>query len=422
MIEERLVSLAIALAIGLLIGVERGWQKREAAEGTRIAGVRTYGLIALFGALAGMLAQALDSALILGFALLATAGGLIAGQLSPARRPQDAGITSLVAGLVTAALGAATVLGYAIEAGAVAVIMIVLLGTKPQLHRWVRAIEAKELRAAVTLLLISVVALPLLPDRGYGPWESLNPYAIWWMVVLISAISFAGYLAMKLAGAAKGALLTGLFAGLASSTALTLHFSRLARARPAMMPVLAPGILLACATMFPRMLAVASIVYWPIFQTLAFPAAVMAIVAFTAAGLLYRRSRKSAPEAPSDLRNPLQLGSALGFGALLAVIMLAARGLESQFAGTGILALAGVSGLSDVDAITLTLADMSGAEITRLLAAQGIVVAAAANSLVKGAMALIIGGRGLGLRVLPPLGIAAAAGLATVWALAETGA
>jgi len=413
---DPLLSLAVALAIGLLIGLERGWHEREREEGGRVAGLRTFGLIGLFGGASGLLAIEMASGLLLGLAGLAVAGALIGGHLRAGRRSEDRSITSLIAGLVTFALGAATMLGYAVEAAAAAVVAALLLGYKPELHRWVRAIEAEELRSALKLLLISVVVLPVLPDRGFGPWQALNPYQIWWMVVLISAISFAGYLAMKIVGVRRGALVTGLLAGLASSTALTLHFSRLARRRGELAPMLAPAILLACGTMFPRMLLVASLVYWPIFALLVVPAAVMALILLGAALVMHRRGSRSEAEAAAPLSNPLQLGSALGFGLLLGAIMLAARGLEAEFSDGGVLALAGISGLTDVDAITLTLAGMSGAEITRALAAFAIVLAGAANSLAKGVMALAIGGRGLGLRVLGPLALAAATGLAIAWA------
>ena len=407
-----LLSLAVALAIGLLIGLERGWHEREAEEGSRVAGLRTFGLIGLFGGATALIAAELASGLLLGLAGLGVAGALIAGHLRAAGHSSDVSITSLVAGLVTFALGAATVLGYAVEAAAAAVVAALLLGYKPELHRWMRAIESDELRSALKLLLISVVILPVLPDRGFGPYGALNPYQIWWMVVLISAISFAGYLAMKIVGVARGALVTGLLAGLASSTALTLHFSRLGRRRPELAPMLAPAILLACGTMFPRMLIVASVVYRPMFQALLLPAAVMAGLVLAAALVLHRRSLHGQAEAIAPMSNPLQLGTALGFGLLLGVVMLAARWMEAQFSDAGVLALAGISGLSDVDAITLTLARMGETEITTALAGFAIVVAAAANSLAKGAMALAIGGRSLGLRVLLPLALAAGSGIA----------
>ena len=149
------------------------------------------------------------------------------------------------AGMLTFALGALASLDYIAVASAVGVATALVLGFKPELHHWLKTISRAELLAMLKLLLISVVLLPVLPDRGFGPWLALNPYEIWWMVVMIAGISFAGYMAVKIAGARKGILFTGLFAGFASSTALTLHYSRLARVDRELTKVLAAGVLIA---------------------------------------------------------------------------------------------------------------------------------------------------------------------------------
>jgi len=186
--QQTFLRLSVALAIGLLIGVERGWKEREAREGERVAGVRTYGLIGLLGGGMALVAERLGP-LPLALAFVALAGVLTAAYAINVERDDDAGITSLVAGLLTFVFGALAALGQVAVAAASAVVTTLLLGFKPVLHRWVSALEGKELRAGLKLLLISVVLLPILPDRGYGPWHALNPYQIWWMVVLIAAIS-----------------------------------------------------------------------------------------------------------------------------------------------------------------------------------------------------------------------------------------
>jgi uncharacterized membrane protein (DUF4010 family) len=295
------------------------------------------------------------------------------------------------------------------------VLTTLLLGYKPQLHRWVNALEGDELRAGIKLLLISVVLLPILPDRGFGPWEALNPYAIWWMVVLIAAISFVGYFAVKIGGAARGTVFTGLAGGLASSTALTLHFSRLAARDPALARVLATGILLACGTMFPRMLLVASLLNRELFQLLLVPALAMAACVYAPALVYLRRQSRVQSYEASPLRNPLELRTALGFGLLLAVVMLLGKALQELSGEAGVLVLAAASGVADVDAITLSLARMSGEDLALAVAAIGVVIAGAVNSLVKGAMAGVIGGRAVGLRVALPLAAAAGAGLLSAW-------
>lgn len=409
-----ILPLAIALAVGLLIGLERGWHERTAKEGTRVAGVRTYGLIGLLGGFAGLLASEARIDLV-GYAFVGLALALVAGHAIDAWRGGDVGITSLIAGLLTFVFGAGATLGYMVEAAAAAVVTALILGYKSTLHRWISLLEDTELRATLKLLLISVVVLPILPDRGYGPWQALNPYEIWWMVVLIAGISFCGYFAMRIAGTGKGALLTGFLGGLASSTALTLHFARLARQHPEVRQSLAPGILLACGTVFPRVLVVAGIVHPPIVPVIAVPALAMGAVIYVGAGLQWQPPPDKIDEQDqARLSNPLELGSAAIFGILLAVIMLAAKGLEVTFGGTGLMALAAAAGITDVDAITLTFARMSRTALSTDLAALGIILACATNSLVKAVLTVVIGGRALGLRTALPLGLAAAVGLALV--------
>ncbi len=409
---EYLLLLATSLAIGLLIGTERGWQARQAGEGRRVAGLRTYGLFGLLGGGAGLLARILEPDLLgylfVGFAITVTATYLV-----QRRGMGDIGMTSLVAALLTFILGAVATLGHAAEAAAAAVVTALLLGFKETLHGWLRRLEQRELHAALQLLLISVVVLPVLPDRGYGPWAALNPYEIWWMVVLIAAISFSGYFAMKIAGARKGILLTGLFAGLASSTAVTLHLSRLARGRPDMTGLTAAGILVACGTMFPRMLLVAGVVNPALLPALTPPLLSMAGLTYLAA-LWFWRQGGAAPALPATLRNPLELRVALVFGALLALVMLLGEALRATFGAAGLYGLAAVSGLADVDAMTLALSRMSQGDLALASAVAGIVIAGAANSVVKAVLAGLVGGRALALKVAPALALAAGGGLSLV--------
>ncbi|MDD3518385.1 MAG: MgtC/SapB family protein [Chromatiales bacterium] len=413
--QQVFLYLGVALAIGLLIGVERGWHERAAKEGGRIAGVRTFGLIGLLGGGVALLGERFGP-LIVGMVFVGLALALALVYVANLRRGRDdVGITSLVAGLVTFVLGALAAMGEIAVAGAAAVITTLLLSYKPLLHRWIGALEADELRAGVKLLLISVVLLPVLPDRGYGPWQALNPYTIWWMVVLIAAISFVGYFAVRIAGARRGILFTGAFGGLSASTALTLHFSRLSSRNPALAPTFAVGILVACGTMFPRMLLVASLIAPPLFEWLLVPSLVMAAFAYLPALVYWYRQMPREEDVASPLKNPLELKTALSFGLLLALVMLLGRALQEWLGEIGVLALAAASGVADVDAITLSLARMSQGDLAPRIAASGIVIAAAVNSAVKGVMASAIGGRAIGLRAAAPLFASAGAGLLTVW-------
>ncbi|MFN2349058.1 MAG: MgtC/SapB family protein [Thioalkalivibrio sp.] len=407
-------TLGVSLAMGLLIGLERGWHEREQSEGHRVAGIRTYALIGLLGGVWGLLSQELGH-LLLAVAFTALAIVLVAAHAIGQRDDPDIGITGVIAGLLTFAFGAMSALDLIAPAAAGAVITTLLLGIKPTLHDWVAKLERRELLATLKLLLISVVILPLLPDEGYGPWSALNPYRIWWMVVIIASISFAGYFAMKIIGERKGILFTGLFAGLASSTAVTLNFSRLAQKSHNMENVLSAGILVACATMFPRILVVSSIFSWTLATTLLAPILAMALVTYAAAWLFWRREAQGASSGETHLKNPFELRPALSFAVLLALIMLLSRALSDKFGDTGIYLLAAFSGVSDVDAITLSLADMAGSTLSTSTAALAILIASFANSMIKAGLSLWIGGAALGARVGLSMLTAMIAGYATWW-------
>lgn len=402
--------LAIALAIGLLIGMERGWRSRGVEDGARRIGLRTLAVIGLLGGSTGLLAEQFGG-VFLGLVFLGLAGFLGLVHMAPHGDRGDLGLTTEFAALTAFVLAALAGLGNLALASAAAVVMSVLLSYKSALHGWLRQLEPFELAAAFKLLLLSVVMLPLLPDRGYGPWQTLNPYVIWWMVVLIAAISFVGYFAIRIAGARAGIVFTALFGGLASSTATTLNLARLGRQRELGQPLLAGGILLACGTMFPRMLLVATVIHPPLLPLLVTPAMTMAVLTYGPALWFLGRPGVTGRGDALLPNNPLELVPALVFGALLAVIMVLGEALTQWFGDAGVLGLAAASGVADVDAITLSLARMSEGDLTASVAVLGIVIAAGVNSLVKAGMALSIGGRGLGLRVVATLGLAVIAGL-----------
>lgn len=277
--------------------------------------------------------------------------------------------------------------------------------------------EQADLYAGIKLLLISLVILPLLPDRGFGPWEALNPREIWLLVVLIAALSFAGYVAIKMSGAQRGILLTGLLGGLVSSTATTVSLSRLARGRDrdsARLP--AAGILLASAVMLPRLLLIVGALAPALVPRLLLPAAAMALVLGLAAGWLVHGGKDGETSA-LKLRNPLELRMALAFGGLLAVIMVGAAALYHWIGESGIYLAAAVAGIADVDAIALSLARLSRASADATPMQAGIVIAALSNTLFKGGLSAFIGGRGIARLVLPAVCLATlggGAGLLTV--------
>ncbi len=406
--SDVLELLATALAIGLLIGMERGWHERQAAEGRRVAGLRTFGLTGLLGGLSALMAGEYG-ALVLGLAFVGYAILTAVAYWIGTRSDDSFGITTEMAGFVTFLLGAAAVGGYQTEAVAAAVLVTLLLGLKSFLHSMLERLNQQELFGILQMLLISVVLLPVLPNKGYGPWQALNPYVIWWMIVLVAGIGFLGYFAIRIFGNRKGLMLTSLFGGLSSSTALTVAFSRIGHQQRSAVPLLAVGIIVASATMFPRVLVEVAVVNRALLPLLALPLGVMALTAFVGAYLFWRgvRGQALAETDQPAVRNPFELGSALRFGLLLVAIMFLAHALKVWFGHAGIYALATFSGLADVDALVISLSNLAANGLDPTVAAQGIVIATVVNTLVKTGLAFVLGGlllgRRVGMVVLPSL-------------------
>lgn len=410
---EQFKFLTVALAIGLLIGLERGWSSRNKADGSRVAGLRTYGLISLLGGLWGLLAQ-LAGEMLMGFAFLGLTLVLLVAYNNSQSQLKDVSITGMIASLITFSLGALTVFGHITLASAVAVVVTALLGFKPLLHNWLNHLEEQELYATLKLLLISVVLLPILPDRDFGPWQAFNPYHVGWIVVLIAAISYLGYFAMKIAGNRHGPLLTGLCGGLVSSTAVTLNLSRLSHVYPLTVNALAAGMLVACATTFLRTLLLISIINPVLCKSLLPVLLAMALLTYLSAALLWRYAEQAASRQELALANPFQLGMALKFTALLLIIMLLAKLLGLYFGEAGVYALAAISGLVDVDPLTVSMAKFSQGGHDLTVAGRAIFLALAANNIFKTILALVVGNKALGLRVGAVLLLGVVLGLAWI--------
>lgn len=389
---DLLIRLTVALAVGLLIGAERGWENRKLAEGMRAAGIRTFGLVSLFGGLCVQLEEAAgDWVTAAGFVALAGLAWLAYRQ--KLEQKTDLSATSGVALLTAYGLGALAGAGELEVAGAAAVVVTVLLGSKPELHGLLEKADRSEIAAVLKLLLISVVLLPILPDQGYGPWNALNPYKIWWMVVLIAGLSFCGYLAVRALGSEKGVLLTALLGGLASSTAVALNLARLGRKRKQGQRLLAAGVLLASGTMFARMLVVAAVIDPQVALRLG-PALLAALAGCYAVAFAAWRGAKPQEGDDSLLPpNPFEFWVAVQFGALLAAILFLSQALRAWLGSAGLYLLALVSGLADVDAITLSYSSLAGEGGTTIaIAGLGMMIAAASNSLVKAGMVQVIAG------------------------------
>ncbi len=413
---EVMFNLATSLAVGLLIGAERGWSARDTDDTHLVAGIRTFGLSGLLGGIAALLGQHLGLAAWIAI-LLALSLLVLAGYVGDLLKSEDRGMTSEIALLLTFLLGSLALTEGPELAAAGAVVVALLLSLKGALHAALRKLSAKELSGALKLLFISLVLLPVLPNRGYGPWSAFNPYETWWMVVLIAGIGFAAYVAIRLVGTRAGLLLTALLGGMVSSTAMTLTLSRMHDGER-LQRLLASGLLATSALMFPRILLEVGVINPALLARLAVPMAVSTLVYAGGALLYYRRAGLEVGQnAEPPLENPFELGPALRFGALLVLILFLVNGAQRWLGDAGIYLVALLAGLSDVDAITLSLARNALEGLNGQVATQGIFLAALSNSLVKGGLIVMIGGRRLAWLTLPFISAGLAGGLVALWLL-----
>jgi uncharacterized membrane protein (DUF4010 family) len=386
------ITLGVSLAIGLLIGIERGWSDRDGGEGERIAGIRTFSLIGLLGAVVALLAQE-TGPWFLGIAFAAVSVLITAAHILDVRADKDLGTTTAFTMMLCFVLAAWAAYGHHITAVAATVVVISLLGCKPVLHSWLKKITPRDFFAGAKLLIISLVFLPLLPNQGYGPWQALNPYWTWWMVVVISGLSFVGYVVIQVYGRERGTLLTAVAGGLASSTAVTISLARFAR-EGSSAGVFIGGFLLASTIMFLRVLIEVLVVNPALLHPLWAPLVMMAAGLLALFFWFWREAdRRGRSDGHSiDLENPLQLGMALKFAGLLAVVLLLSEAMQEWFGNSGVYALAVISGIMDVDAITLSLARSAQQQLGAEVATLGIVLACATNTLVKGLLFAVIAG------------------------------
>ncbi len=407
-----LQRLFLALSIGLLVGVERGWQERDGKEGSRAAGVRTFALIGLLGGISALLAG-FTSPLFLGFAAIAFTAALLPFEWRKANAADSSSATGMIAGLLTFALGAYAVMGNAAAAAAGGIAATIVLAERKVLHDFVSRLKWSELRAALLLLTMSFVLLPILPDRTVDPWDALNPRQLWLMMVVIATVSYVGYVSVRLAGEQAGLIYAAAAGGLVSSTAVTLAYSRLSTKSPDSALALAAGVTSAWTVSLLRQsaiaIALAPSLLAPLGSTLGPPAALLALVTLG----FYARAKRHTGESPLVLSDPFELGEVLKFGLLLAVVLLAAKVSGGWTHEVSLVPLAAVSGAVDVDPITLSAARMTGTAITPAFAATVVMVAAGTNVVCKSAVALLLGSRAFAAYVL-----GAAATAATIAAAA----
>ncbi len=382
-----LFRYAAAVGLGLLMGLER--ERNPSALG----GVRTFALTALFSVMSAQLAQVLGSPWIIVAGLLLTGGYMIAAYQRQEPPAEDPGTTTVAALLVCYGLGVLCWLEQFQLAAVLGVSATMLLYFKTELRGFSHTLTRHDLLAILQFAALSLVVLPLLPDRDYGPYGALNPYQIWWLVVLVAGISLAGYAALRILGQKHGVWLLGVLGGLVSSTGTTLIFSRYARGDPALTPSATIIIVIASLMSAVRMIVLATILA---------PATLLKVLPVLTAGLLpglaavaygYVKLRPARAEAPLTLKNPMELRAAVGFGALYAIVLLASAWITDFTGPRGFYPVAFASGLTDIDAITLSslrlynLASLDARQVAWALA-----LAMLANLALKSGLTLVVAG------------------------------
>jgi uncharacterized membrane protein (DUF4010 family) len=402
-------QLGIALGLGLLVGLQREWAQPGAA------GIRTFALITVLGTVCANLSDRYGG-WILGGGIVALGATMVVANLGRKESEEShPGPTTEVAALVMFTVGALLPTGRIAEAIAIGGGVAMLLHWKKPLHSFVQRIGEPEIRAVFRLVLIVLVVLPLLPDRSYGPYKVLNPFNIWLMVVLIVGISLGGFLISRYVGARTGSVLSGLLGGLISSTATTVSYARRSQASPGSSPMAAMVIMIASTVVFVRVAfevaLVAPRIFWDLLPQFGLMTLWMVLISL-AAYMAVRREKTAIPE-PED---PSNLIAAVIFGALYALVLLAVAAAREHFGNAGLYVVAGLSGLTDMDAITLSTAQMI--RVQRLDLDTGwrmMLVGAMSNILFKGAIIGILGRPRLLRRIAVLFSLSLGGGLLLLW-------
>lgn len=413
-------SFGLVLAIGFLIGLQREqtMQTDRAARGLFVGGIRTFPLVALAGGISALLARSFGT-WIVGIALAALCVMVAIAYYDDVRNGRDRGMTSEAAFVVTFLLGALGLSPEVLPEGRLLIVAglgvatTALLSMKDALHEWVAKISKDDLYATVKFLVVAVIVLPLLPDKTWDPLKALNPQKIGLLITLIAGIGFAGYVAFRMLGPGRGMAVTGLLGGLVSSTAVTLSLSGRAKEHPQIQSECAAGVVLAWTVMFVRVVIVIALIHSGLAKAIAIPLLAAAAAGALGSLLTYRRLRQKAPDGKEiKLKNPFKLWSAIQFGALFAAVLVLSQLAVKWFGGAGLVAMGAIAGSTDVDAVSLSAAKLARENHDLLrLAAVAVLVACLSNTLVKGAMAWVVGGKDFGRRLIPMVGVMTGAGV-----------
>lgn len=413
---QNLMGLGIALALGLLIGLQRGWATRERADGSRFAGIRTFALLGLGGGIPAVLASASSGAATV---LMAAACLLVVlGYERASRRSGRVSGTSAVVALLTLACGFLAGSGARLEATAIAVVMVLLLAMRNQLHRWVRLLSEQEMLSIARFALIALVILPLLPDHAFGPYLAWNARKLWLVVVLVSGFSFAGYFAARMLGETRAVIATAAAGSVVSSTAVTASLATRMKAGDEPTAVLAAGISAASVVMYCRVMVLTAAIAPFAFASLArlMVPGLLVSLALTAFYLRAARHADAAGEAVAGAgtpaRNPFDLAPALGLAALVMALSVGARWVLARFGDRELALVLAVSGTVDVDSTIITMGGLPAGTLHHVSAAFVLALSVGLNTLFKAGVTVSVGGWGKGRHgALPLVASAAAVGL-----------
>jgi len=410
---ELFYRFGVALALGLLVGLEREYAYADKSQESLFGGVRTFPLIALTGCAAALISSEVTP-WFFPVAFAALTGLILAAYIATASKG-DVGLTTEITSLVVFLCGALVYWNYLLLAAAVAVTATVLLSLKATLHDLTRHISQQDIYATLKFAIITVIVLPLLPNHTYGPLDVLNPRQIWLMVVFISGISFFGYVLIKLVGPRQGIGLTGLLGGLVSSTAVALSFSQRSQKESHLARPFTLAITVASATMFVRVLFETAVLNPALARVLSIPMLSAAGVGLAACVYLWFAERTS-EKGEVAVSNPFELGPAIKFGLLFAVILFVSKAAQLYLGNAGVYLSSIVAGLTDVDAITLSMSRLAGeATISQVTAAQAIVLAAMSNTVVKAGIVATMGTNSLRRYVLPIFALILVTGVAVAF-------
>jgi len=415
-VNSLLSAIMMSACLGALVGLIRQWSDQVGRPTEAdFGGVRTYTFWAMLGCLGAAGSEKLGLAMLaVVLALVGTQQIVAMARMPPASHP---GGTTFASVMLTMFTGALVFWGQRQTALLVAATTMVIIGMKQTLHAWTRTFTNEDISGTLQFVAITGVILPLVPDQAYGPFGAFNPYSTWLMVVLISGLGFVGYLMMRMLGPQAGTTITGLVGGVASSTATTLAFSRRSKDEPALSANYTLAVVLACTVMLLRILVVVSVLNRDLALSLLLPFGLMAVpgLGFTA-WVWFRRRPEEDSVATPHLHNPLSLSIAIKFGLIYAVVAFLVKAVTSLDLNGGLLPLSFVSGLTDMDAITLLMANnRTDGTVTALVATQAVILAAIANSLLKAGLAVSLGSPALRRQIALVLGATAAVGVASLW-------